>query len=250
MLVGTASVDDLAVSAANLTEFSAGAVQFDDVMCFQVIAEMRNQAREAILPPGLHPTVPAALSLQVWRVGDSPWGAFNFALCRVSCRSGVRARGMTTAAYVTTEAAASNLASTFGYPARIADIGFQQNFDSARFTVSSADHEILDITCLDPQPLGLNDVQYTGTLNLAQTPLGLRLVQLEEQHQASRVERLNASLRKFDAAAWGNPLLDPYWIVASSLCAETIVCSPIRFVCRPDELAFTGTEAVAGSSRG
>jgi len=53
-------------------------------------AEMRKSAREAVLPPSLHPTIPPALSIQVWRVAESPWGAFHWALTRISCRSGVR----------------------------------------------------------------------------------------------------------------------------------------------------------------
>jgi hypothetical protein len=104
---------------------------------------------------------------------------------------------------------------------------------------------ILEVVGLDPEPLGTADLQYTGTLNLAHTPNGLRLVQVEANHQVSRVERLTARLEAFDATAWGNPLLDPYRVVSSSVAIEDVTFPPIRFVCKPDELAFTGTEAVA-----
>jgi len=93
--------------------------------------------------------------------------------------------------------------------------------------------------------MDVHDVQYTGTLNLAHTPNGLRLVQLEADHEATRVERLTARLASFDGAAWGNPLLKPAAVVSSSLALETVVFPAIRFVCKPDELAFTGTESVA-----
>jgi len=43
-------------------------------------------------------------------------------------------------------------------------------------------------------------------------------------------------------------LLDPYLVVSSSLALETVTFPPIRFVCKVDELAFTGTEAVATPS--
>ena len=97
--------------------------------------------------------------------------------------------------------------------------------------------------------MDVHDVQYTGTLNLAQTPNGIRLVQLEADHTATRVERLTARLLRFDAAAWGNALLDPYVVVSSSLAGETIVLPPMRFVCKADELAFTGTETIAYGAR-
>ena len=92
--------------------------------------------------------------------------------------------------------------------------------------------------------MDVDDVQYTGTMNLAHTPNGLRLVQLEADHTATRVERLTARLEAFDAAAWGNALLDPYFVVSSSLALEEIVMPQLRFVCSPDELAFTATERI------
>ena len=92
--------------------------------------------------------------------------------------------------------------------------------------------------------MGLNDVQYTGTLNLAHTPNGLRMLQLEASHQASRVERLSSRLLEFVPAAWGNKLLAPYYVVSSSIANETVTFPPVRFVCKADELAFTGTEQV------
>ena len=64
-----------------------------------------------------------------------------------------------------------------------------------------------------------------------------------------RIERLTARLLHFDATAWGNPLLDPYNVVSSSLAAETIVFPPLRFVCKADELAFTGTETIVYGAR-
>ena len=93
--------------------------------------------------------------------------------------------------------------------------------------------------------MGLDDVQYTGTLNLAHTPNGLRLIQAEADHASTLVERLSPRLETFVGAAWGNPLLVPAHIVSASVAVGSIVLQRVRFVCRVDELAFTGTEAVA-----
>ena len=93
MLVGTADLDQLAQTAATIDTFPIEALRLEDVVCLQLTAEMHNQAREAVLPSSLHPTVPAILSIQVWQVGASPWDAFALAFARVACRSGVRARG-------------------------------------------------------------------------------------------------------------------------------------------------------------
>jgi hypothetical protein len=251
MLSGTASIATLMQlqPTATIDRFATEAVRLDDVVCLQMTAEMRNRAREAVLPPSLHPTIPAALSLQVWYVGGSPWGAFRLAFARAACRSGVRARGLTLGAFASSPTACDGLRGQFGFPSRRADIVFRNGYDGVDVSVSFEGSMILHVTALDPEPMDVHDVQYTGTLNLAQTPNGIRLVQVEADHTATRVERHTAQLLTFDAAAWGNALLDPYVVVSASLAAETIVFPPVRFVCKADELAFTGTEAVASNSR-
>ena len=246
MLVGSASVDDLLhdLTTATIDAFSTDDVELGAVACLQVVAEMRKRSREALLPPSLHPTIPPAMSLQVWDVGASPWGAFTMVMCRVSCRSGVRARGFTTAAFVSTEAACGELRRQFGFPARVADVSLRRGYDRVTATVTFEGNVIAQVEAIDPEPMANDDVQYTGILNLAHTPNGARLVQVEPHHHATRVERLRAALTSFDGAAWGSALLEPAFVVSSSLALESVEIPAIRFVCKPDELAFTGTEAV------
>jgi hypothetical protein len=244
MLTGTADLGVLAADAPTIAAFSTEPVQLEDVECFQLTAEMRSSARESVLPAGLHPTIPAALSVQAWNVGESPWGAFSFCFCRVSCRSGVRARGFTTAAVVQGDAALSSLRDGLGFPATPGEVSLRRHYDGVDLAVRDHGGTILEVAALDPDPLGLDDVQYTGSMNLAHTPKGLRLVQVESRHAATRVERLSARIRHFDGAFWGNERLAPYRVIAASIALESIVLPPVRFVCRPEETAFTGTEAV------
>ena len=103
---------------------------------------------------------------------------------------------------------------------------------------------MLELNALDPDPLSVGDLQHVGSMNLAHTPPGLRLVQVEAHHEPSRVERLSARIDAFDAAAWGQPLLDPYWIVSCSVSLEDIEIPAIRFVCDPLKPAAEGTERV------
>ncbi len=244
MLVGTANLEQLAAEAAEVPQFAAQEIACEDVVCLQLTAEMPNAARESVLPPSLHPTVPAALSIQVYAVGNSPWGSFNFATTRISCRSGVRARGFTTRTVVDNPEASAGMRSQLGFPAVIGTVRFRYGYDGASVEVGLDGRDILHIEAIDPEPMGLDDVQYTGTLNLAQTPKGLRLMQVEAHTQASRVDRLQARLEAFDGAGWGNPLLDPVYVIAASMTRIQLVYPPVRFVCKADELAFTGTEPV------
>jgi len=244
MLIGTAELQPLADSAPHVAEFIGKEIRLHDVTCMQYIAEMPNSAREAALPPSLHPTIPAAVSVQVYDVGDSPWGAFRFANTRISCRSGARARGFSTATLVDGEQACAGLRTSLGFPARPADIAFRHGYDGVSIAIVNEHETVFALEAIDPEPMGLNDVQYTGTLNLAHTPMGLRLMQIEAHTEASQVDRLQGQLLEFDGAALGNPLLEPVYTVSASVAKISMSFPPVRFVCKADELAFTGTEAV------
>ena len=244
MLIGTADVSALAAAAPTINQFSTEDLHLDNVQCLQLTAEMRNAAREPVLPPALHPTIPAALSIQAYQVGSSPWGAFELVLCRISCRSGVRARGYCTAAAASTDTAAQGLRERLGFPARVAGIDLRIGYDGVRLSVTDDARETLSLHALDPEPMGQDDVQYTGTLNLAHTPLGLRLLQVEHNARSSRVERLRPMSLSMDGSAWGNALLAPSSLVAATLAGMSLTLPAVRFVCKADELAFTGTEAV------
>jgi hypothetical protein len=244
MITGSASIEDLAASAPTIKTWLPDAVFLPSVTCLQLTAEMTNQARESVLPPSLHPTVPPTVSIQAMDIAESPWGAFSLVVNRVSCRSGVRARGYTTQAFVSNNDAATGLAETFGFPTQVAEIVFRHGYDGADLQVIVEGVECLDLSAIDPEPMGLNDVQYTSTLNLAHTPNGLRLVQVEAHHEAEKVDRLSAWLNYYDGYAMGNELLNPYHVVSASLSKEQVEFPAVRFVCKVDELAFTGTEPI------
>src|SRR5207253_52354 len=107
---------------------------------------------------------------------------------------------------------------------------------------TAVETEGLRLRLLDPLPLDTSDAQYSSTLNLAHTPNGLRLVQLDVDAALDRVERVSPVLEEFDADVWGAPLLDPWYPVSATVSTGRLTLAPVRFCCRPDVLAFEGTE--------
>jgi hypothetical protein len=244
MLTGDASVDALAADVTTVTTWDTTPVTMDGVELVQAMFELRSSARQALLPPALHPTNPPTAVIQAWRCPESPWGAFELVQVRVQCRSGLRPRGFVVGAVTDNGVAADGLAATWGFAARVGEVRLRRHYDETTVEVAVAGATVLQLRGRDPDPLGPDDVGYSSTLNLARTPNGLRLVQLDMTAQPDRVERLRPALDRFDAAAWGNPRIEPWYPVSASVAVGRMTLPPVRFCCRPDVLAFEGTETV------
>lgn len=240
MLSGTASLETLAAAAPVMPSLDPEPMTFDDVEVLQAAFEMSYSSREATLPPGLHPTTPPLMVVLAWRVPESPWGPFTMAQVRVSCRSGVRPRGFVAGCLVDTDEAAAELSARWGFPARRGAVRLDRFYDSTVLDAGGA----LALTGIDPDPLGTGDVQYTVTATLAHTPRGLRLVQVEPEYELRRVERVDPRLDHFDDQAWGGRGLRPRHPVSASIGVGTLSIPRLRFVSKPDVMAFEGTETV------
>lgn len=244
MLIGTANIDDLAARAPVIESFDGAPVVCEQAKVLQVAYEIATAQREAMLPPALHPTDPPIVTWLVYRCPASPWGSFAMAQTRIECRSGLRLRGFLVSAVVDNPAAAVALGARWGFATQPGRIELQRRYDATRATVVATGRTILDIIIADPDPLSAADVQYVANVNLAYTPRGLRLVQVEPRCQIHRVERGRPRVLAFDGAAWGDARVQPVYPVAATLAVADITIPRVRFVCRPDVLAFDGTEAV------
>ena len=248
MLRGTASTDELVAHVATMASFDAAGLSLPDTLMFQAMFEIRVAARETSLPAGQHPTNPPTLVVQAWRCPDSPWGPFTCAQARVACRSGLRPRGMVQGCVVDNAAAVEALRRDWGFPAQFGAVRLDANYHDARLEVAVGGALAIGLHAFDPVPLGLDDVSYSTTVALAHTPRGLRLVQIDADLTVARAERLTARMPTFDAAAFGvHPSVEIAHPVSASVSRGSLALHPLRYVCRPDELAFTGTESVSVS---
>ena len=244
MLTGTARVEELAVRAPVLARLDAGAVVLPEAESLQVAYEIASPHRVAMLPPALHPTDPPIVTWVVTRCPRSPWGPFAMAETRLECRSGLRFRALLVAAVVDQPAAARALRDDFGFAVQPGEVGLRRHYDAIEARVLTAGRLVLALTVSDPDPLAPGDIQHVANLHLAHTPKGLRLVQVEPRFATRRAERGRARVTTFDGAAWGEARIVPVHPVSASLSLGEITIPPLRYLCRPDVLAFEGTEVV------
>jgi hypothetical protein len=244
VLTGTATLDELSTHAAEIESFDTTAVELTGVEILQALFEMRIGGRQASLPSGLHPTNPPTFVFQFWNCADSEWGPFRLAQGRIGCRSGLRPRGLVQGCVCDNPAAVDALRRRWGLPARLGDVSLIRRYDAVTATATVDRVLVAAITARDAEPLGVEDVAYTTTVALAGTPRGTRLVQVDTDIRVARAERVRPTLDAFDAAAWVHPSVQPYHPVSASIAHADVELRPLRFVSKPDELAFTGTESV------
>jgi hypothetical protein len=242
VLIGNADLQALSARAPTMASLDAGPVHLEDVEILQATFEQPYAIRYATLPAGLHPTTPPLLVLLAWKVQRSPWGPLALAQARVSCRSGVRPRGFVVGCVVDNPAAATALASEWGLPTTVGSVELVRRYDRVELVVERNGQVAARLAGLDPDPLSPADVQFSVTSTLAATPRGLRLVQVEPEYNLRRAERLRPRLDAFDPIAWDEPLLEPRYPVSATICAGDVTIPSLRYLSRPDVLAFEGTE--------
>ena len=245
MLTGTGPVDEFLAHSATLDDFDTQAVTMHDAEILQATFEIRIDGRQAALPPGLHPTNPPTFIAQLWRCSDSPWGPFALAQARIGSRSGLRPRGFVQGCVCDNDAAADALRRRWGFPVQRGTVILRRHYDATYAAVAVGEVQVCEITALDPDPLGPDDVSYSTAANLAQTPRGLRLVQVDIDFAIQRAERVKPRLICFDGPRWGvHPSVVPYHPVSASTAVGEITIQRLRYVSKADELAFTSTEVL------
>jgi hypothetical protein len=244
VLVGTGDPDALARGAATLAGFGTAPEKLLGVETLQIAFELERAGADALLPPGLHPTRPPVITWLVQRVPESPWGPFALAQCRIECRSGLRPRGFLRGGAIDNEAARAALAARWGYALARGEPRLARSYDEIRARVAVAGAPVLELAIRDPMPLRNADAYYVANVHLAHTPRGLRLVQVDPDFDVARAERGRPLIDRFDAEAWGCAGVRPSGPVSGSFSIADVTLPALRYVCKPDVLAFLGTERV------
>jgi len=244
VLSGRAKPTSLEERAPTLRRLDAPTVTLEGVEWMQVLCEIKSDVAEAVLPPGLHPTLPGIVTWLAWSCAASPWGAMKLVQTRIECRSGNRPRAMLlTAACDNTEATAA-LEADFGFRVSPAEIEVRRGYDGADVRVCLDDRNLLDLELREPALLPAEVVQFVSSMHPAHTPNGFRLVQCYLEHAPTRSERTTARVRAFDGAWWGDERVVPLHPVSSAVGLADVTIPSLRFLCKADELAFTGTEKI------
>ncbi len=212
----------------------------------QVMYEIDGDGVTGLIPPALHPTVPATVVFTVWSAPESPAGPFVVAEAKIGCRSGARPRGLLVAGYCSTDEGVAFLSSRWGYPVKRADVALTKRYDRIRGTVSSGSDPLLDITLMNPEPIAGNDIQYLANLNVARLDRGgsvvPRLIQSDPDYVFRSADRGKPELGAFNAEAFGLPGANAYFAVSASYAVADISMPEVRYLVDPEKSPLASVE--------
>lgn len=244
MLVGTGDPAAFEPGAPVMENLATDALVFEQAEVLHLVSELTSGPMCEMLPPALHPTLPPIVTWSAYRLPETPWGPVLLAHTRIECRSGLRPRGLLTSAVIDNSDAAAALSARWGYRFRPGRVELLRGYDETRLRVEADGRAILDAGLRSPKRIGESDIQFIANLHPATTPQGFRLVQVDLDHTLTRAERGDPFVDAFEATAWGEERLEPSWLVSAAFGMGTVTLPKLRFVCRPDVLAFEGTETV------
>jgi hypothetical protein len=244
LLNGTADPAEIARHAPTIDGFDTEPAVLEGMELVQVLYEIDSGSSEALLPPGLHPTVPPVVRWSFYRIAESPWGPFQLAQTRIECRSGLRHRSYLLGGLIDNATAAGELTRRWAFRVVQGELGIERGYYETRAWARRQGRAALDVALRDPVPLGVDDVQFIASMHAANTPRGLRLIQCEPIHELERVERGKPEVIAFDPGAFGDADVRPVYPISAVLCLGRATLPRLRFVCRADVSAFAGTESV------
>ena len=218
------------------------AVSLAGVELLQLVWEIETAGVLDLFPPAVHPTVPPIAIWLVMSARSSPWGPFQLAQTLLECRSSTRPRRLLVSGVIDNAEARHALTTRWGYTLAEGSVDLESGYQETRARVSVDGALILEAGLRDPVALGTDDIQFIASMHLAHTPRGLRLVQVDPEHDVARAERGVPFLDRFDPLAWGDDRIKPVHPVSGAYAITEVTLPRLRYLCRPDELAFSGTE--------
>lgn len=241
---GTLAVDP--AKAPLVDRFPADAVAITDARLLQVITEIRSAGQLAVLPPALHPTSPPIAIWQLLEADESPWGPFRLATIRVGARAATRSRSFLAHAFVDNPRAGAALRESWGFPCVDADVRLLVGHDRIAGWAGVGDTGCFDAELEDPTPIASGSVFYAPSMNLARTPLGVKLLQVDPEYLVKSVARGLPQVRHHVGPV--DDRLAPTWPISASFATVDITLPAIRFVCDPDVPAAQGTDTVTSAA--
>lgn len=238
-LTGTLPVAGRALP--RLTGLDAGPWELGEIDVLHVNHEIGYQGSLDLIPPAVNPSIPPHVSWLAYQVPDSDLGPFRLVQTRVGCRVGLKPRGLVVGCVCDNPEVAERLTNGWGFPVRSGSVRLSRRADRIELTVEVDGAAVLELDLLGPNVLAGAGVPIAPGLNLAESPRGRQLVQVDPEYVIHSADRGTPRVRSFDAGAWGEPTIRPSWPISGTLLRAEVMLPALRFLIDPQLPPDEGT---------
>ncbi|MGO9932164.1 MAG: hypothetical protein ACLPV8_10175 [Steroidobacteraceae bacterium] len=241
MLRGTADIAVLAKRGVKVNFDPSFSVDLGEANWLQFTYELPG-SREELFPPGLHPTTPVVVTLQLWRVTGGQLGDFGLAQLRLSCRAGMRIRAFLVQSVIDGDDAARILSDRYAYIPILGKVRIHRGSDRIEGLVDVDGANVLHASLLKPEVLEVSALQHIGNMNLALSNGTPQLLQIEPNIATLALHRGAQRIIRFNDRFWGLPGRTLTHSVIGASADVKLSLPPVRFVQDPAALAALGTQ--------
>ncbi len=220
--------------------------ELKNVQTVEVRHEIGDVEAVALLPPALHPSIPAYATFRISRIAESPVGAFGWCEVRVVGRAVGIPVGFVLRCFCDNAAAAREMGARWGYPVTHGESTIATLHYHVSAAVTSRGRAILEVEMRNrEQSLSLLPL---SAVNLARnnTDDSLVLVQVDNEAEVSRSERGNYRIATLDrdaiGAAGAMRLANP---MSATLSTANLTLPRIQYIYDPARPAEEGRTVLA-----
>jgi len=242
LLYGHGDRKDITVSKTTLNLEDTSEITLKGAQIFYVLYEMKMSAAESILPPSLHPSIPALFSLTFIQGNNSSMGDFTLAYTGIACRTGIKPRHLVMKAFCDNPQASSILEQRYGFSICPAKVTCKESYDQVHGKIETKDAVIVDMSIGNCIPLvGAGGIiKYSPTLNGCLINDEPTLVQFEANYDFKNVIRGEPAEKTFNSKSLGHEEMTTKYPIAGTYAAVDIHLMPPRFQVSLDKPAEEG----------
>jgi Acetoacetate decarboxylase (ADC) len=209
--------------------------------------EIDDEPADALLPPALHPAMPAYATFAVMRFAESPVGPFSLGEVRVVGRAGGRPVAFVLCSFCDSEAARRELAARWGFPVSAGEISLRARHYEVSAEVRANGKPVLELGFRNRRPLPATHIQPLPGMNLARNREDQRLALVQVDFEAVFAQSDSGSelIIKLDPeaipAGQNLKLINP---MSVALATADLTVGRIELLCDPEHPAETSTSFV------
>jgi hypothetical protein len=206
--------------------------------------EIDDDPADALLPPALHPAMPAYATFAVIDFPESPVGPFSIGEVRVVGRAGGRPAAFVVGSFGNNEAARRELSARWGYAVAAADVMLTARHYDIAARVSANGRSLFELELRNRRSLPSAHLQPLPSMNLARNRDDGRLVLVQVDIDAVFVQSDGGTqpVIRLDPDAFpGAENLRLTSPMSAAFAIAELTLARIQLICDPEQPAESGT---------